>query len=630
MAFLRRRSLMGAPRDAKLEQTTNHVPFPPSVENTPQKTNHLRTAPKDNRNGIFGRVSSLFSSRKRPPKLELAVKYTANTRAFGTASHESLAESEDDIRRPSGLGSAVSINSNRSMPPSPYTPIHDQDSPFQQHQLDGYQRTRAASSPNLLRAVPGKVKAKVRDRRESAAQSSPLQQITPAIHYPQDSYFPTRPALDIPIEIAAMVLSHLPRAEVLSLSTISHTFSSAVQHILYKELDFHSLSAMQVERLIALLASRPDLTVLVQRFACHTWPCFFSTSHHVDRADEHRNTLLKATFTLAFQRMSNMTDLTLPSFDLPLLAHYTAFNLRNLTLTTTMMTSDETTALFTWLDGRASITSLYFPNLVEDGDQKSANSAKHDDTLPPRNIPRHQHTLSTNARNFLFPFPTSSPNISPLPSPSQSPFAPSFQFPTASAHIDSAYPFSSSSLLPNLNVLHATPTLAMLLAPPPSNNPRRPIQRITLNINTTLYTGLRPAALMSPLQGITHLSLRFYENIDKRTIDKVLGAAGASLGSSSKQEWEGLHFLEVEFFNTSEPGVNETLYKAVQVVLPRYKVLQNLHLCFSDSNGVSLKTTNVTPTLTPPENARIMCWLKQCPTLESISLLSGARWHRSS
>lgn len=54
------------------------------------------------------------------------------------------------------------------------------------------------------------------------------------------------------------------------------------------------------------------------------------------------------------------------------------------------------------------------------------------------------------------------------------------------------------------------------------------------------------------MQGIEHLCLRFGENVDRRTIEKVLSAAGAMLGDISVLPSEGvrlysLHNLEVDF-----------------------------------------------------------------------------------
>jgi hypothetical protein len=97
---------------------------------------------------------------------------------------------------------------------------------------------------------------------------------------------------------------------------------------------------------------------------------------------------------------------------------------------------------------------------------------------------------------------------------------------------------------------------------------RRPLKSVSLNINNTLYNGLRPAALMGSFHGIHHLALRFGENVDRRSYEKVLGAVGAALGApwkdadandddpfldvmaqkvTAREEWQGLRSLEVSF-----------------------------------------------------------------------------------
>lgn len=77
----------------------------------------------------------------------------------------------------------------------------------------------------------------------------------------------------------------------------------------------------------------------------------------------------------------------------------------------------------------------------------------------------------------------------------------------------------------------------------------RPLRNATLSINTTLYTGLRPGALMQSLQGIKRLELRFGSAVDRRTIGKVLSAAGAALtgGGVALSGGHALQGLQIEF-----------------------------------------------------------------------------------
>lgn len=417
---------------------------------------------------------------------------------------ESVA-SEDDIRRPSGLGRSVSIHSNQSCPPSPLTVVHPA-SPFDDIGRGGHERTRAVSTPNLLRAISAKVQAKL-ERRSSDAR--PVEPVRPR---------PVCP--DIPPEIVAIILSFLPRQTVVSLALVCRAFCSGARLVLYRTLDLRTIRPNRFEQLVALLASCTDLTDLVESLICHAWPPFFSP--RVGHGEVHTPIFssFTATFTIAFQRMHNLKSLELPSFDPSLLRHHSAFGLERLTFMNRGMSSDEAAELFTWLDGQANITHLAFPNLIEK--EASDTHSINNDTLI------EQHT-----NLFLFP---AIPGHTPNPTPKSSTFPLIFSFPSPPS------PFRSSTLLPGLSTLHATPSIVSLLAS------TRPVQTAIVNIHSTLYTGLRPAALMATLHGISTLECRFGENVDRRTVEKVLGAAGAALGrpGGDADGAQGLQTLEVE------------------------------------------------------------------------------------
>jgi len=149
------------------------------------------------------------------------------------------------------------------------------------------------------------------------------------------------------------------------------------------------------------------------------------------------------------------------------------------------------------------------------------------------------NTSTKSPSQILFPHPPSTPD--PLP----------------------VSPLSSPTLLPNLSILQGPPCLITALSSPtalfsaptsPTSHisavgSRRPLYSISLNINITIYSGLRPASIMTQLIGMAWvLNLRFGEAVDKRSIEKVLGAAGSSLGGSreqvvmderEKKGWEG-------------------------------------------------------------------------------------------
>ncbi|EDR05993.1 uncharacterized protein LACBIDRAFT_294735 [Laccaria bicolor S238N-H82] len=85
-------------------------------------------------------------------------------------------------------------------------------------------------------------------------------------------------SFNLPAEVIAVIVSYLPRHVVASLAPLSRSFSDAARLALYTTLDLQTLRRLQLEKLVAALASRPDLTELVHHFICRTWPSFFSSS----------------------------------------------------------------------------------------------------------------------------------------------------------------------------------------------------------------------------------------------------------------------------------------------------------------------------------------------------------------
>jgi hypothetical protein len=72
------------------------------------------------------------------------------------------------------------------------------------------------------------------------------------------------------------------------------------------------------------------------------------------------------------------------------------------------------------------------------------------------------------------------------------------------------------------------------------------LQTVVLDVTTTLYTGFRPAALLRAIQGVSKLDVVFTHEVDKRTVEKFLGAAGGILSGSGAANSRGLVVLEVE------------------------------------------------------------------------------------
>ncbi|KAF6756604.1 hypothetical protein DFP72DRAFT_1066498 [Ephemerocybe angulata] len=617
---------------------------------------------KDKTN-IMRRMSSIFrSSKRKAPPSSLALNGSLGRNNVATMfiaeessirrrsdSEEEYDESEDDIRRPSGLGSAVSLE----IPPSPSflqfiasngpAKAYAKGSPRQGN--DGqisspdelYPRARAVSSPNILRSFS--IKAKKSIRKASGARqgkaTSPDKELISAVPgtlspLPPLSKSPatTKPPVQFPIEVLDLVLSYLPRGSIASLSCLSRSFCASGRVHLYNRLDLTELSPLKLRKLLAMLASRPP-------------PHRSQLSHPAAGADEDdeetqlKNQLLTATFTLALQRMSNLTTLVLPAFDASLLAQHTAFGLRSLTFLCTRMNAEETWALFTWLDGQVNVVELRFPNLQD----LPSNAATSDNANGGAN---------TGPGSLLKP-----PEASPWSSPAMgtTPLSPGFPASVLSSPGSGygALPggarkslYVSPTLLPALTTLHATPAILALLQPPALGtsltvaDPRisvfsatshasnsssstttlsgtqrasRPLHTVRLNINTTLYTGLRPNAVMGGMKGsVKRLGIRFGESVDRRSVEKCLGAVGAILGSKGELgedggkglegeeggdgEWRGLEEFQVSFAKEGAimPSMEETLYKTLQSTLPRYTRLRKLHLNFTSGRAQAQAT----------------------------------------
>ena len=498
--------------------------LPIGVENIPQTVRSTKSV-DGKQHGLLKRVGSIFTPRKRP-NLDLQLVYSAlhhnTTRQSYDDSPTSCREYEAEIRCPSGLGSAASIISKRSLPPSPFCPQNG--SPYTPVVGSQHLIKRAISSPNLLRSLSQKVRGKTRPRGASSIMGSKATTTTNSGVLPQSAPHDAAPRRGprFPEEVISLIISSFPRSAVASCATTSRMFVSPSRASLYGTVDTSPLTVTQLEKLISTLSTHKHLAELVTTFICPEWPPFF-TSDTRDRSARHKDALLMATFALAIERMSNLTSLTLPAFDMSLIAHQTSFGLKSVTFLSYTMTNSETRALFAWLDGQVNISTLRFPNLLDLNARTDCSHANNmdDENSRPRTAP---DTL------YLKPFPTSnrssslSPYSTPLPSPTRLGSPPFSQANSL---------FSSSTLLPNLTTLHATPTLVRSLAAPLADIPfsRRPLQSVWLNINTTLYSGLRPASLMSSLCGISHLGLTFSPNVDRRSFEKIIGAAGASLGS---------------------------------------------------------------------------------------------------
>ncbi|KAL1744727.1 hypothetical protein HDZ31DRAFT_82434 [Schizophyllum fasciatum] len=443
-------------------------------------------------------------------------------------------DSIDDIRRPSGLGRTASFSSDRSPPSFAWTQesAEPQDQPRLHHSI---------SSPSLLHGLAERIRS-ARDRSPGVNSLVPR--------------FPLPPRH----RVLVCIMTHLPRESVARAAVASQT-------VLYGRIDLRTL--------LALLASRPQLTELVRAFICHAWP-------ETEPPDEdssvtsHPPTLIH--LAIALQNMPNLVTLALPSFDVDVLRRHTAFGLRHLTFFDSAMAKEDRQALFNWLDGQINIISFRLPELFDDAQGGGKSST------PPTSLSAPTHAL------------LASPMLSPV----------------------------------------------------------------------------------SPVSPISPVSPTF--SVDRRSMEKVLSAAGAALGGAKAEDAdegsepvEGVQSLTV-YITSPDPGVDEVLYKIIHSVISRYSHLTSLALncvpgsdedfldirssassqdslrpgspaiasanmerpssvMFPNHDLVATPILSTAPIITSSpsrlshkERLHINSWIKLCPTLSTVRLLSGAEW----
>jgi hypothetical protein len=101
---------------------------------------------------------------------------------------------------------------------------------------------------------------------------------------------------------------------------------------------------------------------------------------------------------------------------------------------------------------------------------------------------------------------------------------------------------AQDTILPSLSQLHAPPQLMTRIC----SLLTYPLHTVILDVTTTLYTGLRPADILRAIQGVSELDVIFTHEVDKRTVEKFLGAAGGILSESDGSSSHSLVVLEVE------------------------------------------------------------------------------------
>ncbi|KAG1871762.1 hypothetical protein DFJ58DRAFT_469446 [Suillus subalutaceus] len=258
--------------------------------------------------------------------------------------------------------------------------------------------------------------------------------------------------------------------------------------------------------------------------------------------------------TTALHNMSNLESLTLRTF-VPVFSQSPSlsFRLKTLVILDDTISVEQIIDILHFLRNQSSLQYLAFPNVVENP------------FLPESSF--HQHIFASG--------------------------------------------LARETILPSLSQLHAPPRLMMAIC----SLLGQALQTVVLDITTTLYTGLRPAALLRAIQGVSKLDVVFTHEVDKRTVEKFLGAAGGILSGSGAANSRGLTVLEVEVL-WMDDDTAEILYGIIDAVISRFNGLRTLKLTTPFRSRQS-------QLLTPPLSASLQLSVSShSPTTPSFGLSS--------
>ncbi|KAK0442513.1 uncharacterized protein EV420DRAFT_1077026 [Desarmillaria tabescens] len=408
---------------------------------------------------------------------------------------------------------------------------------------------------------------------------------------PLPAYRPPKPLYDtppLPVEVLSAILSFLPRTSVPALALLSRDFLSAAQAVLYGNLDMAGVQ--NPDALWVFLVTRRDLTSLTHSLHVPAWPSPQARMYLIPRV---------------LARMDNLHSLVLPSFDLHIVRHHSAFGLRHIEFGNTHLSGQAEADLLTWLDGQTNVISLRFPSLLEDGDDSPPSTPL--PTTPTRT--RLLSAPTTPSRLSLFPMPPLSP-LPPTPTPTQDTFT-----------------HPAATLLPNLTTLHAPPHLIMLLAP------SRPLIDVSITISTPIYAGFRPTSTLESLPPSVR-RLRFvFKSVGKRTEEKTLRSAVVVCPNIEELEIEGEggevcwgnvvpHFKALRVLVMRKPGIAQV--KTAKEELDERFPLPKRARTRSTSSTISHSGHSMVVS----ERARAARLATACPTLERVVFPNGVEWRR--
>ncbi|KAF8885192.1 hypothetical protein BD779DRAFT_1673828 [Infundibulicybe gibba] len=723
MSFLHRRRSLGPSKHAEKEAQSSKRASG-GIENVPPPLPKIRRTHRTSANtgNLIERVSAVFRKGSKRAKggkgegggeLEDADDNAKDREPDFEAGEDD--EEFDDIRRPSGLGRSLSISSNRSLPvpPSPSVLF------FQNADEAGsaYPRIRASSTPNLLLNVRSSTLLKRRSRTITLA--FPDEVLTHVLEY-------LRPALVASMATVSRNFLRCTRT-VLYRTISSRDFSSprAFERVLelithrpdlgklVQTLECHSpvylatltQALVQMTALITLTVSAPSPSLFPHiTSAALIKMTFLDSVIHMEDVEvlvrwlDGRVGLKQLVFAELGERGIVRRSISAPAqvvdtrFIPPSPSpSTTSFDTLNISFPLPP-TTIPSTPLFNRPLPEAPpppytpSTPLSFPTELH-------LTLKTRRPRPLPLLPLHKSSsLSSDPRSRVHPpsaYPSSPQTPTRLtPSPHRSHFSQSaLSFPryTPPGEGVSFEPhLSSGCFLPELHTLQAPPSLALQFLK--SRSGLLPLQEVRLNVDKNLYDGLRPSVFLGGLfpasmpgspAGVPRLKFKFASNVDRRTVEKVLGAAGVlgcgALDEQGEDSETGhqdvcgrrgiLVSLAVEVSWESE----DILYKVISTVLPRYIGLEQLSLhlqrppgspqdlspsststaassiafptgspspgtaaagsprASSHQSALNGNTTASEP-LTPRDLARINVFRRQCPSLRLVTLASGQRW----
>ncbi|SJL17972.1 uncharacterized protein ARMOST_21543 [Armillaria ostoyae] len=415
-------------------------------------------------------------------------------------------------------------------------------------------------------------------------------QVPPLPPYRPPKPIPAIPPL--PVEVLTFILSLIPRTSVPALALLSHDFLSAAQAVLYGDLDMQDVR--NPDMLWIFLVTRRDLTSLTHTLRVPAWPSAQTRAYLIPRV---------------LARMDNLRSLSLPSFDLHILRHHSAFGLRHIEFGNTRLSGQAEIELLTWLDGQTNVVSLRFPFLLDDDD----------DASPPTPLPatptrtRLLSAPTTPSQPFLFPMPPLSP-LPPTPTPTQDTFT---------------FTHTEATLLPNLATLHAPPHLIILLAP------SRPLIDATITISTPIYAGFRPTTTLESLPASVR-RLRFtFKSVGKRTEEKTLRSAVVVCpgieeleidGEAGEECWCSIvpHFKSLRVLVMRIPRTAQV--KTVKEELDERFPLPKRARTRSTSSTISHSGHSMVVS----ERACAARLANVCPALQHVVFPNGVQWRRPS